>query len=104
MYGPSEALEQQLIRSGIRGRQIERPARCHVEPERAVWVRMTQKSGVSDRWPVASMCFRQIASPRIQRLTAILGKIEPPLVREPLPPEKVYALPRATTVRRRRRG
>ena len=42
--GPSEALEQELIRSGIRGRQIEGQARSHVEPERAVWVHMTPEA------------------------------------------------------------
>jgi hypothetical protein len=41
-------------------------------------------------------------SPRIQTLKAILGKIRPEPVREPLPPPKVYAPPRATTARRRR--
>jgi hypothetical protein len=40
--------------------------------------------------------------PRIQTLKAILGKIRPEPVREPLPPPKVYAPPRATTARRRR--
>jgi hypothetical protein len=41
-------------------------------------------------------------SPRIQTLRAILGKLRPEPVREPLPPPKVYAPPRATTARRRR--
>jgi hypothetical protein len=47
----------------------------------------------NDRFPL---------SPRIQMLKAILGKIRPEPVREPLPPPKVYAPPRATTARRRR--
>jgi hypothetical protein len=46
-----------------------------------------------DRYPL---------SPRIQMLKAILGKIRPEPAREPLPPPKVYAPPRATTARRRR--
>jgi hypothetical protein len=47
-----------------------------------------------DRYPL---------SPRIQTLKAILAKLCPEPVREPLPP-KVYAPPRATRARRRRRG
>jgi hypothetical protein len=46
----------------------------------------------ADRYPL---------SPRIQKLKTILGKIRPEPVREPLPPPKVYAPPRAG---RRRRG
>jgi hypothetical protein len=42
-------------------------------------------------------------SPRIRTLTAILAKLRPEPVREPLPPPKRYAPPR-TTARRRRRG
>jgi hypothetical protein len=47
----------------------------------------------ADRYPL---------SPRIQTLKAILGKIRPEPTREPSPPPKVYAPPRATTARRRR--
>jgi hypothetical protein len=47
----------------------------------------------NDRFPL---------SPHIQMLKAILGKFRPEPVREPLPPPKVYAPPRATTARRRR--
>jgi hypothetical protein len=43
-------------------------------------------------------------SPRVQNLKGILAKIRPEPVREPLPPAKVYAPPRATAVRRRRLG
>jgi hypothetical protein len=43
-------------------------------------------------------------SPRIRTLRAILAKLRPKPVREPLPPPKVYAPPRATATRRRRRG
>jgi hypothetical protein len=46
----------------------------------------------ADRYPL---------SPRIQTLKAILGKIRPEPVREPLPPLKVYAPPRASAKRRR---
>ena len=41
-------------------------------------------------------------SPRIRTLRAILAKLRPEPVREPLPPRKVYAPPRATAARRRR--
>ena len=46
----------------------------------------------ADRYPL---------SPRIQILKAILGKIRPEPVREPLPPPKHYEPPRATARRRR---
>jgi hypothetical protein len=49
----------------------------------------------NDRYPL---------SPRIQTLKAILVKIRPEPAREPLPPPKVYAPPRATAARRRRAG
>jgi hypothetical protein len=48
-----------------------------------------------DRYPL---------SPRVQMLKSILAKIRPEPVREPLPPPKVYAPPRATLARRRRTG
>jgi hypothetical protein len=41
-------------------------------------------------------------APRIQTLRAILSKLDPQPIREPLPPPKVYASPRATAARRRR--
>jgi hypothetical protein len=44
----------------------------------------------SDRYPL---------SPRIQKLRAILAKLRPEPVCEPLPPPKVYAPPRATASR-----
>jgi hypothetical protein len=40
-------------------------------------------------------------SPRIRTLTAIRDKIRPPPVREPLPPLRHYAPPRAKASRRR---
>jgi hypothetical protein len=42
-------------------------------------------------------------SPRIRQLQGILDKIEPPLTREPPPPLKVYAPPRAKPGQRRGR-
>jgi hypothetical protein len=48
-----------------------------------------------DRYPL---------SPRVQNLKGILAKIRPEPVREPLPPPKVYAPPRATGARWRRVG
>jgi hypothetical protein len=44
-----------------------------------------------DRYPL---------SPRVQALKAVLDKITPEPTREPLPPPKVYAPPRATTAKR----
>jgi hypothetical protein len=41
-------------------------------------------------------------SPRIRTLKGILAKIRPEPLREPLPPVRVYAPPRATAARRRR--
>jgi hypothetical protein len=41
-------------------------------------------------------------SPRIRTLREILAKLRPEPVREPLPPRKVYAPPRATIERRLR--
>jgi hypothetical protein len=42
-------------------------------------------------------------SPRIRTLRAILAKLRPePVVREPLPPPKMYGPPKATPARRRR--
>jgi len=43
-------------------------------------------------------------SPRVRALKAILAKLRPEPAREPLPPPKVYAPPRATVTRRRRGG
>jgi hypothetical protein len=49
----------------------------------------------NDRYPFSA---------RIQTLRAILAKLRPEPAREPHPPPKVYAPPRATAARRRRRG
>ena len=43
-------------------------------------------------------------SPRVRTLRAILAKVRPEPVREPLPPPKHYEPPRSTIARRRRRG
>jgi hypothetical protein len=47
----------------------------------------------NDRYPFSS---------RIKTLRAILAKLRPEPVREPAPPPKVYAPPRATAARGRR--
>ena len=47
---------------------------------------------------------RYALSRRIRTLKAILAKLRPEPVREPLPTPKVYAPPRATAARRRRRS
>jgi hypothetical protein len=62
------------------------------DDETAALTRLLTNTIDADRYPL---------SPRIRALKGILDKIEPPPVREPLPP-KVYAPPRATTARRRR--
>jgi hypothetical protein len=41
-------------------------------------------------------------SPRIRTLQGVLDKLDPPPAREPLPPPKVYAPPRAVAARRGR--
>jgi hypothetical protein len=43
-------------------------------------------------------------SPRIRTLKAILAMLRPEPVREPLPPPKHYAPPRAVLAKRRRAG
>jgi hypothetical protein len=43
-------------------------------------------------------------SPRVTKLREILVKLRPEPVREPMALRKVYAPPRATATRRRRRG
>ena len=63
------------------------------EPETDALATLLRRTIDDDRYPL---------SPRIQTLRAILGKIRPEPTREPLPPPKVYAPPRATTARRRR--
>jgi hypothetical protein len=63
------------------------------DEETAALTRLLTNTIDADRYPL---------SPRIQTLKAILGKIRPEPTREPLPPPKVYAPPRATTARRRR--
>jgi hypothetical protein len=61
--------------------------------ESAILATLLRRAIADDRYPL---------SPRIQALQAILDKIEPPPVREPLPPRKQYAPPRASA--RPRRG
>jgi hypothetical protein len=63
------------------------------DPETDALATLLRRTIDDDRFPL---------SPRIQTLKAILGKIRPEPTREPLPPPKVYAPPRATTARRRR--
>ena len=65
------------------------------DEETAALSRLLSQTIDSDRYPL---------SPRIQTLKAILSKIRPEPVREPLPPPKHYEPPRATAARRRRAG
>jgi hypothetical protein len=63
------------------------------DDETAALARLLKSIIDADRYPL---------SPRIQTLKAILDKIQPEPVREPLPPLKRYEPPRATAGRRRR--
>jgi hypothetical protein len=63
------------------------------DPETDALATLLRRTIDDDRFPL---------SPRIQTLKAILGKIRPEPTREPLPPPKVYASPRASAARRRR--
>jgi hypothetical protein len=63
------------------------------DPETDALATLLRRTIDDDRFPL---------SPRIQTFKAILGKIRPEPKREPLPPPKVYAPPRATAARRRR--
>jgi hypothetical protein len=56
------------------------------DQETAAIIRELRDIIQNDRYPL---------SPRIRILRAILDNLEPPPVREPLPPPKVYAPPRA---------
>jgi hypothetical protein len=62
------------------------------DDEAAALVALLTRTIDGDRYPL---------SPRVRALKAILAKLGPEPVREPLPPPKVYAPPRATTARRR---
>jgi hypothetical protein len=61
------------------------------DEETAALIRELHDIIESNRYPL---------SPRIQKLEAILAKLRPEPVREPLPPPKVYAPPRATARKR----
>jgi hypothetical protein len=63
------------------------------DQETAALMRLLRQTIDNDRYPL---------SPRISMLRGILDKIEPPTVREPLPPPKVYAAPRPRAKQRRR--
>ena len=65
------------------------------DEEHAALLRLVKRTIDEDRYPL---------SPRLDPLKAILAKLEPQSVREPLPPPEVYAPPRATAARRRRVG
>jgi hypothetical protein len=63
------------------------------DEETTALLRLLSTTIDEDRYPL---------SPRVQTLKAILAKLRPEPVREPLPPPKVYAPPRASG--RQRRG
>ena len=62
------------------------------DDEAAALTRLLTNTIDADRYPL---------SPRIQTLKAILGKIRPEPVREPLPPLRHYEPPLASANRRR---
>ena len=62
------------------------------DPETDALTRLLSNTIDNDKYPL---------SPRIQTLKAILAKIRPGPVREPLPPIKYYAPPRASARKRR---
>lgn len=64
------------------------------EEETDALARLLSRTIDDDRYPL---------SPRIQTLKALLAKVRPEPVRQPLPPPKVHAPPRAKG-RYRRRG
>jgi len=66
----------------------------HLNAEAAALIKELHETVEDDPYPF---------SPRICTLRAILAKLRPEPVREPLPPPKVYAPPRAVA-RKRRRG
>jgi hypothetical protein len=65
------------------------------EEERIALVDLLKRTVEVDRYPLSA---------RVQTLRGILEKLDPRPVRDPLPPPKVYASPRAAAARRRRRG
>ena len=65
------------------------------DEEAAALVQHLKRAIDGDRYPL---------SPRLAPVKAILAKLRPEPVGEPLPPPKVYAPPRATAGRRRHAG
>jgi hypothetical protein len=65
------------------------------DDEAAALAQYLKRAIDSDRYPL---------SPRLAPLKAILAKLRPEPVREPAPPPKVYAPPRATAAKRHRDG
>jgi hypothetical protein len=66
-----------------------------LDEQAAVLIRALDQIIDDDRYPL---------SPPIMTLKAIVAKLRPEPAREPLPPPKVYAPPRAALARRWRRG
>jgi len=65
------------------------------DDEGAAQTKELRDSVESDRFPFSLSRSHLRCSPRIRTLRAILPKLRPEPVREPLPPRKVYAPPRA---------
>jgi hypothetical protein len=99
----SVALRLNYGRDTESGEPSRQPAATHIE---AMHLDLTDEQTAAltqelhdivenDRYPF---------SPRIRTLRGILNKLRPEPVREPLPPRRVYAPPRAAAARRRRSG
>ena len=65
------------------------------DDEAAALVALLTRTIADDRYPL---------SPRVRTLRAIFAKLRPEPVREPLPPPKAYAPPKAIAAKRRRHG
>jgi hypothetical protein len=63
------------------------------DDETAALTRLLTNTIDADRYPL---------SPRVQTLKAVLDKIRPEPAREPLPPPKIYAPPRAVLAARKK--
>ena len=65
------------------------------DEEHAALLRLVKQSLSTDRYPL---------SPRLYPLRSVLEKLEPQPVREPSPQPRIYAPPRASAARGRRKG
>jgi len=87
LLGPNRASRQlRCSRRDVRGMPLDLS-----DEEKRALADLLRRTIEADHYP---------QSPRVRVLQAILDTIEPPPVREPVPPPKVYAPPRAGRQRR----